>query len=65
MTAFIKKITKAMAKVVRKRNCLVCHGPLRRVARREYYCKFCGNEYIFDKCGKRWALLIKGAKYDC
>jgi ribosomal protein L37AE/L43A len=59
MTVFIKKITKVMAKVVRKRNCLVCHGPLRRVSREEYYCKFCGLEYVLE----RGPLLVKGAKY--
>jgi hypothetical protein len=53
---YVRKVTKMG--VVRKKNCLVCLSPLRRISRKEYYCK-CGLEYVLE----RGSLLVKEAKY--
>jgi homoaconitase/3-isopropylmalate dehydratase large subunit len=54
---YVRKITKEMGRVVRKKTCVVCLAPLRRVSRKEYYCKFCGNRYIFGRYGERGVIF--------
>jgi len=39
MPYVVRKITK-MGRVVRRKTCVVCLAPLRRVSRKEYYCKY-------------------------
>jgi hypothetical protein len=54
---YVRKITKEMGRVVRKRYCPICHSPLRRVSGKEYYCKFCGNRYIFGRHRERGVIF--------
>jgi hypothetical protein len=55
---YVRKITKVMARIVRRKTCAVCLSPLRRSGK-EYYCKVCGLEYVLE----RGHLLVKRAKY--